>query len=32
VAVGHVMEPVAVNAARLRNGGSSCFVLFVSAR
>jgi hypothetical protein len=32
VMVGHVMELVAVNAARLRDGGSSCFVLFVCAR
>jgi hypothetical protein len=27
VTVGHVMELVAVHAARLRDGGSSCFVL-----
>ena len=27
VTVGHVMEFVAVHAARLRDGGSSCFVL-----
>jgi hypothetical protein len=32
VTVGHVMELVAVNAARLRNGGSSCFVLLVSVQ